>query len=83
MDRLPYASGSVIPGIVADIFEQDNQQYAVLWASLLSCVAAVLGSIARDLVEYFLDWQRNFCIQLILGVATGRKRNMRLDPTRS
>lgn len=34
------AGGSVTLGMVADMFEPDEQQYAVLWASLWSCLGS-------------------------------------------
>ncbi|KAF1837428.1 MFS general substrate transporter [Decorospora gaudefroyi] len=67
---LSSAGGSVTMGMVADMFDKDEQQFAVLWASLFSCLGAVLGGIAGGPVQEFLDWRWNFGIQLILGVAT-------------
>lgn len=34
------AGGSVTLGMVADMFEPEEQQYAVLWASLWSCLGS-------------------------------------------
>lgn len=34
------AGGSVTLGMVADMFDSENQQYAVLWASLWSCLGS-------------------------------------------
>jgi MFS family permease len=67
---LSSAGGSVTMGMVADMFGKDEQQYAVLWASLFSCLGAVLGGIAGGPVEQFLGWRWNFWIQLILGLGT-------------
>ena len=43
------AGGSVTLGMVADMFEPEEQQYAVLWASLWSC----LGSGELFLLHFF------------------------------
>ncbi|KAJ8110257.1 hypothetical protein OPT61_g6855 [Boeremia exigua] len=62
------AGGSVTLGMVADMFQPEEQQYAVLWASLWSCLGSVIGGMAGGSIEQFLDWRWNFWIQLILGV---------------
>jgi hypothetical protein len=70
MGGLSSAGGSVTMGMVADMFDKDEQQYAVLWASLFSCLGAVLGGIAGGPVEQYLNFRWNFWIQLILGAGT-------------
>ncbi|KAJ4340164.1 hypothetical protein N0V87_002785 [Didymella glomerata] len=60
------AGGSVTLGMVADMFDPEDQQFAVLWASLWSCLGS--GGIAGGSIEQYLDWRWNFWIQLILGV---------------
>jgi MFS family permease len=42
---LSSAGGSVTLGMVADMFDSENQQYAVLWASLWSCLGS--GKLQR------------------------------------
>ncbi|KAF9698887.1 hypothetical protein EKO04_002920 [Ascochyta lentis] len=62
------AGGSVTLGMVADMFDPEEQQYAVLWASLWSCLGSVIGGICGGSIEQYLNWRWNFWIQLILGV---------------
>jgi len=70
MGGLSSAGGSVTMGMVGDMYHKDEQQYAVLWCSLFSCLGAVIGGIIGGPLEQFLDWRWNFYIQLILGVTT-------------
>ncbi|KAJ4413309.1 hypothetical protein N0V91_000284 [Didymella pomorum] len=62
------AGGSVTLGMVADMFDPEDQQFAVLWASLWSCLGSVIGGITGGSIEQYLDWRWNFWTQLILGV---------------
>lgn len=62
------AGGSVTLGMVADMFEPDNQQLAVLFASFWSCVGSVIGGICGGPIEQYLTYRWNFIIQLIFGV---------------
>ncbi|CAI6336829.1 unnamed protein product [Periconia digitata] len=62
------AGGSVTLGMVADMFDADEQQYAVLWASFWSCAGSVLGGIVGGPIEQYLDVHWNFRIQLIFGI---------------
>ncbi|KAF2132414.1 MFS general substrate transporter [Dothidotthia symphoricarpi CBS 119687] len=61
------AGGSVTLGMVADMFDSEEQQYAVLWASLWSCLGSVVGGICGGSIEQYLDWRWNFWIQLMFG----------------
>jgi MFS family permease len=71
MGGLSSAGGSVTMGMVADMFGPDDQQLGVLWASLFSCLGAVIGGICGGPIQQYLPSYRwNFWIQLILGVAT-------------
>lgn len=71
MGGLSSAGGSVTMGMVADMFLPEEQQYAVLWASLLSCLGAVFGGIAGGPIQQYLPtWKFNFWTQLALGCAT-------------
>jgi MFS family permease len=71
MGGLSSAGGSVTMGMVADMFVPEKQQYAVLWASLFSCLGAVIGGIAGGpMQQYFPSWRYNFWVQLALGCAT-------------
>ncbi|KAF1958686.1 MFS general substrate transporter [Byssothecium circinans] len=62
------AGGSVTLGMVADMFDADQQQHAVLWASFWSCIGSVLGGIAGGPIEQYLPWKWNFLIQLFFGI---------------
>ncbi|KAH3977506.1 hypothetical protein HBH92_049210 [Parastagonospora nodorum] len=71
MGGLSLAGGSVTIGMVADMFLPEEQQCAVLWASLFSCLGAVLGGIAGGPIQQYLpSYYWNFWIQLALGGAT-------------
>ncbi|KAH7406827.1 major facilitator superfamily domain-containing protein [Phaeosphaeria sp. MPI-PUGE-AT-0046c] len=71
MGGLSSAGGSVTLGMVADMFLEENQQHAVLCASLFSCLGAILGGIAGGPIQQYLpSWQYNFWVQLALGGTT-------------
>ncbi|KAF2865935.1 major facilitator superfamily domain-containing protein [Massariosphaeria phaeospora] len=67
---LSSAGGSVTLGMVADMFGPDDQQHAVLWASLFSCLGAVIGGICGGPIQQYLPWRWNFYIQLMFSCAT-------------
>ncbi|KAF3035444.1 hypothetical protein E8E12_005137 [Didymella heteroderae] len=77
------AGGSVTLGMVADMFDPEDQQFAVLWASLWSCLGSVIGGIAGGSIEQFMDWRWNFWIQLILGVSVQLVHATLVPETRS
>ncbi|KAH7402696.1 multidrug transporter [Pyrenochaeta sp. MPI-SDFR-AT-0127] len=62
------AGGSVTLGMVADMFDPEDQQFPVLWVSLWSCLGSVIGGICGGPIEEFLGWRWNFWIQLIFGI---------------
>lgn len=64
---LSSAGGSVTLGMVADMWEPDDQQYAVAFIVLASVSGSVLGPIVGGFTVKFLDWHWNFWLQLILG----------------
>lgn len=64
---LSSAGGSVTLGMVADMWEPDEQQYAVAFVVLSSVGGSVVGPIAGGFIETFLSWRWNFWIQLIFG----------------
>ncbi|CAA9957153.1 Multidrug transporter [Pyrenophora teres f. maculata] len=66
---LSTAGGSVTLAMVADMWEPDNQQYAVAFIVFSSVGGSVLGPIVGGFVEEFLAWRWNIWIQLIFGVA--------------
>ncbi|KAI4667016.1 uncharacterized protein J4E92_004180 [Alternaria infectoria] len=66
---LSTAGGSVTLAMVADMWEPDNQQYAVAFIVFSSVGGSVLGPIVGGFVEQFLAWRWNIWIQLIFGGA--------------
>ncbi|KAI4288986.1 MAG: hypothetical protein L6R35_001744 [Caloplaca aegaea] len=65
---LSTAGGSVTLGMVADMWESDNQQYAVAFIVFSSVGGSVLGPLVGGFSERYLAWQWSIWIQLILGV---------------
>lgn len=66
---LSSAGGSVTLGMIADMWESDNQQYAVAFVVFSSVGGSVLGPVVGGFSEKFLDWTWSIWIQLIFGVA--------------
>lgn len=67
---LSSAGGSVTLGMIADIFESDNQQFAVAFIVFSSVGGSILGPVIGGFVEANLHWTWCIWIQLIFGVAT-------------
>jgi MFS family permease len=65
---LSTAGGSVTLGMIADMWEPDDQQYAVAAVVFSSVGGSVLGPVVGGFVEAFLPWRWNIWIQLIFGV---------------
>lgn len=68
MGGLASAGGSVTLGMVADMFDADNQQHPVLYIVFSSVGGSILGPIVGGFVEYNLSWRWCMWIQLIFGV---------------
>lgn len=66
---LSSAGGSVTLGMVADMWEPDDQQYAVAFIVLSSVAGSTFAPIAGGPVAEYLSWRWNFWIQLIIGGA--------------
>ncbi|KAF2134931.1 MFS multidrug transporter-like protein [Dothidotthia symphoricarpi CBS 119687] len=66
---LSTAGGSVTLAMVADMWEPDNQQFAVAFIVFSSVGGSVLGPIVGGFVEQFLAWRWAIWIQLIFGGA--------------
>ncbi|KAL1305794.1 hypothetical protein AAFC00_003958 [Neodothiora populina] len=64
---LSSAGGSVTLGMIADMWEPDNQQYAVAYVVFSSVGGSVLGPIVGGFVQQFCKWRWNIWIQLIFG----------------
>ena len=61
------AGGSVTLGMIADLWEPDEQQYAVACVVFSSVGGSVLGPVVGGFVEAYLPWRWNIWIQLIFG----------------
>ncbi|KAF8005248.1 hypothetical protein HF325_000705 [Metschnikowia pulcherrima] len=61
------AGGSVTLGIVADMWEANDQGYAVAFIVLSSVGGSSLGPIFGGILQDNLSWRWNFWIQLIVG----------------
>ncbi|KAI4152120.1 MAG: hypothetical protein LQ340_003094 [Diploschistes diacapsis] len=80
---LASAGGSVTLGMVADMWNADEQQYAVAYVVLSSVGGSVIGPVVGGFVQGSLAWQWNIWIQLIFG-AFAQLAHMALVPeTRS
>lgn len=64
---LSTAGGSVTLGMIADMWESDNQQYAVAYVVFSSVGGSILGPIIGGFSEAYLDWRWSIWIQLIFG----------------
>lgn len=80
---LSSAGGSVTLGMIADMWEPDDQQFAVAFIVLSSVAGSVVGPIAGGFMEVRLDWRWNFWIQLIFGAATQLAHFLFVPETRS
>ncbi|KAH7122468.1 major facilitator superfamily domain-containing protein [Dendryphion nanum] len=66
---LSTAGGSVTLGVLADMWEPDEQEYAVAFLVLSSVGGSVVGTIIGGFVEEHLPLSWVFWMQLIIGVA--------------
>ena len=67
---LSSAGGSVTLGMVADMWEPDDQQYAVAFIVLSSVGGSVLGPVFGAFIQRYLAWNWIFWMQLLFGLAT-------------
>lgn len=54
--------------MVADLYQPDDQQWAVLFVVLSSVFGTSVGPVVGGPIQAFLPWYWNFWIQLIFGV---------------
>jgi MFS family permease len=80
---LSSAGGSVTLGMTADMWEPNDQGFAVAYVVLSSVGGTTIGPIFGGLIEQYLDWHWNFWIQLIFGGATQIMHFFLVSETRS
>ncbi|KAF7853917.1 hypothetical protein EAF04_010583 [Stromatinia cepivora] len=80
---LSSAGGSVTLGMIADMWEADDQQYAVAFVVFSSVGGSVLGPVVGGFVEANLAWRWNIWIQLIFGGAVQLLHLVLVPETRS
>ena len=61
---LSSAGGSVTLGMIADMWDADNQQYAVAFVVFSSVGGSVLGPVVGGFSERYLKWQWSIWIQV-------------------
>ncbi|CAJ2507273.1 Uu.00g084590.m01.CDS01 [Anthostomella pinea] len=64
---LSTAGGSVTLGLVADLYEPNDQHWPLAFIVLSSCIGTSIGGVIGGPIQAFLSWQWNFWIQLIFG----------------
>ncbi|KAL4882258.1 major facilitator superfamily domain-containing protein [Aspergillus karnatakaensis] len=67
---LSLAGGSVTLGMTADMWEADDQGFAVAYVVLSSVGGTTIGPFFGGMMEQWLHWRWNFWIQLIFGGVT-------------
>ncbi|KAJ5088945.1 hypothetical protein N7532_007629 [Penicillium argentinense] len=67
---LSSAGGSVTLGMTADMWEPDDQGFAVAYVVLSSVGGTTIGPVFGGMIQQWLDWRWNFWIQLIFGGVT-------------
>ncbi|KAL6721485.1 hypothetical protein ACLMJK_000589 [Lecanora helva] len=80
---LSSAGGSVTLGMVADMWEPDNQQYAVAFVVLSSVGGTSIGPLVGAFIQRHLSWHWNFWVQLIFGGAVQIAHFILVPETRS
>ncbi|RYC63521.1 hypothetical protein CHU98_g2660 [Xylaria longipes] len=83
---LSTAGGSVTLGMVADMYDSDNQQYAVAFVVFSSVIGSILGPIVGGFVELLPPdqaWRWCAWIQLIFGVAVQLLHLLTVPETRT
>ena len=77
------AGGSVTLGMIADMWEPDDQQYAVAFVVFSSVGGSVLGPVVGGFVQAYLPWRWNIWVQLIFGVFVQLAHSVSVPETRS
>lgn len=77
------AGGSVTLGMTADMWEPDDQGFAVAFVVLSSVSGTSIGPVFGGMIQQWLPWQWNFWIQLIFGGVTQLMHFLLVQETRS
>ncbi|RDW92891.1 Multidrug efflux pump of plasma membrane [Aspergillus mulundensis] len=77
------AGGSVTLGMTADMWEADDQGFAVAYVVLSSVGGTTIGPFFGGMMEQWLHWRWNFWIQLIFGGVTQILHLLLVQETRS
>lgn len=80
---LSSAGGSVTLGMTADMWEPDDQGFAVAYVVLSSVGGTTIGPVFGGMIEQWLKWEWNFWIQLIFGGVTQLMHFVLVSETRS
>lgn len=80
---LSSAGGSVTLGMIADMWEANNQQYAVAFVVFSSVAGSVFGPVVGGFCEEYLPWRWCIWIQLIVGVVVQLMHLIMVPETRS
>jgi MFS family permease len=80
---LSSAGGSVTLGVVADMWEPDDQEYAVAFLVLSSVGGSVVGAVVGGFVEQYQSLQWIFWVQLIAGGAVQIMHALLVPETRA
>lgn len=80
---LSSAGGSVTLGMTADMWEPQDQGFAVAYVVLSSVGGTSIGPIFGAFIERYLSWQWNFWVQLIFGGVTQLLHLVCVQETRS
>ncbi|KAH8700103.1 MFS multidrug transporter [Talaromyces proteolyticus] len=80
---LSSAGGSVTLGMTADMWEANDQGFAVAYVVLSSVGGTTIGPIFGGLIQQYLSWRWNFWIQLIFGGVTQLMHMLLVTETRS
>ncbi|OKL59745.1 hypothetical protein UA08_04924 [Talaromyces atroroseus] len=80
---LSSAGGSVTLGMTADMWEPNDQGFAVAYVVLSSVGGTTIGPVFGGLIGQYLNWHWNFWIQLIFGGVTQIMHFFLVTETRS
>ncbi|KAJ5566686.1 uncharacterized protein N7459_010068 [Penicillium hispanicum] len=80
---LSSAGGSVTLGMTADMWEPDDQGFAVAYVVLSSVGGTTIGPVFGGMIQQWLDWRWNFWIQLIFGGVTQLAHFLFVSETRA